>query len=341
MRSRLGREARGRRTAAPRRHRLRRGVAVALLVAAAGGGAVAAQGGAHHALAPPAKPPPPAPKPKPPYPVGVLVLNYTEPGRTVTYANGEVAPRSLTTYIRYPAKQSGLNTPPLAGPFPLVIFGHGFDKAPSFYAPLLQQLAQAGFVVASPVFPLENPQAPGGPLRSDLPNEPGDIVFLHSQLIAEAENPSSPLFHLLDPAAVAVAGQSDGGDAALTVGYGEGENNPWVKAVVVFSGAEIPGVNYVWRAGEPPLLATQGTADRINLPAETEAFWDHALPPKYLLWLTGASHLGPYSTEQPYEQVVAQTTICFLRLYLLHRCSAADLAAAADRPGISYLEGTG
>jgi len=325
-----------------RRRRRRRAVVLGLLLACAAAAiAVAASPSASRRPANhPGKGGQRRPAGGPPYPVGLYVARYTEPGKTVTYATGETAPRSLLTYIRYPALRSGLDAPPAPGSFPLVIFGHGFAKAPSFYAPLLSRIAAAGFIVASPLFPLENPEAPGGPLRSDLPNEPADVVFLHSRLLAEAENQSSPLYRLIDPQAVALAGQSDGGDVALTVAYGAEEANPWVKAVVVWSGAQLPGATYSWHAGEPPLLATQGTADPINLPAETTAFFKGAAPPKYLVWLTGAGHLGPYSGQPPYSEVVAQSTICFLRLYLLGRCSAQRLAQLADRPGISYLEGS-
>ena len=38
------------------------------------------------------------------------------------------------------------------GPFPLIVFGHGFDVTPSVYARLLQAWTRAGYVVASPVF---------------------------------------------------------------------------------------------------------------------------------------------------------------------------------------------
>ena len=51
------------------------------------------------------------------------------------------------------------------GPFPLVIFGHGFAVTPGPYASLLEAWARAGYVVAAPIFPLGNANAPGGAER--------------------------------------------------------------------------------------------------------------------------------------------------------------------------------
>ncbi len=55
---------------------------------------------------------------------------------------------------------------------PLIVFGHGFAVTPAYYWRLLRSWAQAGYVVAAPVFPLENQHAPGGPNEADLANQP-------------------------------------------------------------------------------------------------------------------------------------------------------------------------
>jgi hypothetical protein len=59
-----------------------------------------------------------------------------------------------------------------------VIFGHGFAVTPGIYTPLLQYWARAGYVVAAPIFPLGNANAPGGPNESDLVNQPRDMSFV-------------------------------------------------------------------------------------------------------------------------------------------------------------------
>ncbi len=280
------------------------------------------------------------------YAVGMLVRRYVEPGRTVTYANGQSEPRSLLTYIRYPAlgpasatDVSGAVPADVDGPFPLVIFGPGFEQSVNFYGRLLDAWAHEGFIVAAPEFPLERPSAPGGPERSDLINEPFDMRFLISRLLGEAGASSGPLSDLINSSQIAVAGQSDGGDVALALGYDHNDREPLVKAVVVLAGAEIEGLTgYEFPPGSPPLFSAQGTADKLNLPSETEAYFGAASSPKYLLTLIGAEHLPPYSSQEPQLSIVARTSADFLHAYLegksadLHR-----MEEVAEHPGISSL----
>ena len=104
----------------------------------------------------------------------------------------------------------------------------------------MQSWARAGYVVAAPVFPLENANAPGGPDESDLVNQPADMRFVISRMLAASSAGSGPLAGLLDPKQIAVAGQSDGGDTALAVAYNRYYRDPRVGAAVILSGAELP-----------------------------------------------------------------------------------------------------
>jgi fermentation-respiration switch protein FrsA (DUF1100 family) len=93
-----------------------------------------------------------------------------------------------------------------------------------------------------------------------------------------------------------------------------------VGAAVILSGAEIPAEGeFAFPAPGPPLLATQGTADTVNPPSLTDAFFEAAGRPKYLLRLLGAEHLRPYSDEQPQLAIVERVTLAFLDGYLKHR----------------------
>jgi dienelactone hydrolase len=280
------------------------------------------------------------------YAVGLTVLHLVDSRRTIELPNGTREPRPLVTAVRYPARGAASETdvpgaaPARAdGPFPLVVFGHGFDVTPNLYKQLLQSWAHAGFVVAAPTFPLENANAPGGPNESDLINQPGDMRFVISSILNASGAASGPLSGLVNPSAVAVAGQSDGGDTALAVGYDRYVHDPRVKAVVVLSGAEMPGLGgFEFGGGGPPLLATQGTADTVNLPGETQQFFEAARPPKFLLSLLGAAHLPPYSYEQPQLSIVQRTTSAFLAAYLEHRPGALQRLVAAGRvPGTAAM----
>jgi len=258
------------------------------------------------------------------------VLTFIDRSRTLTYPGGVPQPRRLVTIVRYPRG---------AGPFPLVVFGHGFAVTPAIYAALLEHWAHAGYVVAAPVFPLGNADAPGGPNESDLVNQPADVSFVISRLLASSARGAGLPRGIVDPRRVAVSGQSDGGDTALSVAYDVHWHDPRIRAVVILSGQEIPGVGgYTFPAPAPPLLATQGLADTINLPSTTYQFFDAAPRPKYLLTLPGASHLGPYTDEQPQLGVVERVTTAFLDLYLKGEPAArARLLAAGDRSGVAEL----
>jgi dienelactone hydrolase len=274
------------------------------------------------------------------------VLRLVDTSRSIELPNGTSEPRTLLTYVRYPALgppgKTDLPNAPAAGadgPFPLVVFGHGFAVTPTLYARLLQSWARAGYVVAAPVFPLENANAPGGPNESDLVNQPADIRFVISRMLAASSAGSGPLAGLLDPTGIAVAGQSDGGDTALAVAYDLRFRDPRVSAAVILSGAEIPGIGgFAFPPGSPPLLATQGTADTVNPPSSTNEFFDAAPRPKYLLSLIGAEHLPPYSDEQPQLEIVEHVTTAFLDSYLKHRPGAlARLVPLGSVPGTASV----
>ncbi len=272
------------------------------------------------------------------YAVGLRVLHLVDRSRTITLAGGRRVPRTLTTLVRYPAvgapgERDLPNAPALTGdgPFPLIVFGHGFAVTPAIYSRLLQSWAQAGFVVAAPVFPLGSAGAPGGPNEADVINQPADMSFVISSLIAlsGASPGTGPFAALVDPTRIAVAGHSDGAETALAVSYSRRFRDPRVRASVILSGAMMSGIGgYTFPAGGPALLAVQGTADTFNEPHYTYAYFARARRPKYLLRLIGAEHLPPYTTEQPQLSMVERVSTAFLQRYLARTGPSASLSAS-------------
>jgi pimeloyl-ACP methyl ester carboxylesterase len=255
-------------------------------------------------------------------------FRFVDYSRVARYRNGKQGPRRLLTYVRYPGSGSG--------PFPLVVFGHGFMSTPTTYARLLDAWARAGYVVAAPVFPVENANAPGGPDESDLINEPTDISSVITQLLAANASPTGPLRGLIDPALIAVAGHSDGAEAALAVAYDHRFADRRIRAAVILSGAELGGRTTWFGPGTPPLLAVQGTADAINPPRYAKQFFRAAQRPKFLLELLGAGHLPPYTSDSRELTIVEHVTIAFLDHYLKQASLQGLLTAAAD-PGLTHL----
>ncbi len=278
--------------------------------------------------------------------VGEFVVGYTDSRRQIHHPGRPPAPRTLVTVIRYPATGPASSVDSVgavpakrSGPFPLVVFAHGFDITPAPYARLLQAWASAGYVVAAPLFPLTHRGTPGGPDESDLVNQPADVSFVISRMLIGARAGRGILAGLIDRRRIAVAGQSDGGSTALAAAYNRRFRDSRLGAAVILSGAEIPGVGgYDFSAGGPPLLAVQGTADTSNAPAATYRYFGLASAPKFLLTLLGAPHLGPYTDEQPYLRVVERVSIAFLDRYLKHLAGARlRMWRAANLPGVATL----
>ena len=261
-------------------------------------------------------------------PIVKRVLRLVDRSRSIRLPDGRVVARPVTTYVRYPASGDG--------PWPLVVFGHGYAATPGIYAHLLRAWALAGYVVAAPLFPLGNAHAPGGPDESDIVNQPRDISFAISQLLAASGARTSALHGHVDPSHIAVAGQSDGGETAFAAAYDPAFRDPRIDAAIILSGAQFPGVAFRFPHRAVPLLAVQGAADTTNLPSYTYAFYNVAPRPKFLLTLLRAGHLQPYVTQEPQLGIVEHVTTAFLDRYLKHG-SLAKLDQAADAPGVARL----
>jgi dienelactone hydrolase len=282
--------------------------------------------------------------------VGRLTLTLLEPSpasiASVKTANGSPA-RQLITSVRYPAlgtpngrENSHARPVTSSGPFPLIVFSQGYDTNDSAYAWLMDKWTSAGYVVAAPTYPFTAPTSSGGPNEADIVNHPADLRFVITSLL-KSSGQATAVRRLIDPAKVAVIGQSDGGDVSLAVVANSCCRIPTVKAAVILSGAELArfgGSYYSGGGTSGPLLAVQGSADTINPPGCSAQFYDQAPQPKYYLDLVGASHLAPYTLPGSERTTVAAATTAFLDRYLKGRQSAlSTLHRAASVSGVATL----
>lgn len=258
------------------------------------------------------------------------VLHLVDRSRKIRLPDGRRIARPVTTYLWYPPSSAG------KGPWPLVVFGHGYASTPFVYLRLLRAWAAAGYLVAAPLFPLGNANAPGGPDEDDIVNQPGDMSFVISQLLAASASSANPLHGLVDPARIAVGGQSDGAMTAFATAY----ERPWrdsrVRAAVILSGADL-GRRPPLDRPAVPLLAVQGTADRINDPIYSLRLYRAVARPKFLLLLRGAGHLGPYTVPGSRLAEVERVSIAFLDRYLGNGSVGAIAQAARGLPTASFV----
>lgn len=213
--------------------------------------------------------------------------------------------------------------PTAPGRWPLVVFAPGYQVGPGPYKALLRAWAAHGYVVAAVEFPLTDAAVAGPNLdENDLDNEPADLRFVTDSLSA----PGAPLAARIDRNRVAVAGHSDGAEAALAASLNPvPAGQPRYRAVIAMSAQPVPIA--LWR--NPPILVTQGDADSINPAPLGYQTWQDARDPKYLLVLRGGGHLPPLEAGSAWLAGVVAVSQAFLDGYVAGIKHGSPLAVVA------------
>ncbi len=235
---------------------------------------------------------------------------------------------ALPTTVLYPQVAPGSKR------FGLVVFSPGFDIDPSVYLPLISTWAAAGFVVAEVSYPDTLPSSPL--VEYNMVNHPSELSQVITDFVAGSPYVPASISGLVDPAEVAVGGQSDGGDVSVASAAAACCMDTRIKAAVILSGAEetLFGDSY-FAHGSPPLLVVQGGEDTVNLPACSEQIYDGAPQPRYYLAIPAATHLSAYSAPVGPELLVTRSvTVAFLEKYLYGAdVSTSQLDALASSQG--------
>ncbi|MFI5054182.1 MAG: alpha/beta hydrolase family protein, partial [Acidimicrobiia bacterium] len=250
------------------------------------------------------------------YAVGTRALTFVDSSRP-TSPNGDFAgasTRTLPTQFWYPAEGDAGGEPHpdgspdrAHGPYPLVVFAHGYNVTPDFYAPLLERWAAAGYVVVAPTFPILS-GIPGGASHVDYDKTFGDTSFVIGQVLAIGAG--EPLGGLVDPARIAVTGHSDGEAVAFGVGFFTCCRDPRVRSVIAMAGDLSNANNPSVRDSGTPILHIMETGDEYD-PYPHSIEWDreNLTPPRWMLTLQ-STHVPPYTQPgDPAFELVNKVTI--------------------------------
>ena len=296
--------------------------------------------------------------------VGVSVATWTDTrGTTENFYEGTSSPgRIMQVEILYPtvAVKARVVKPWAApayryGPYPVIVFAHGYDVDPNPYLALLVSWVAAGYVVVAPFFPdttLAAIQAQHGvDTEYDIFNQPADVAFVVSQVIGAAHRSPPPyaayLAGLVDPAHLILAGQSDGADTVAALVYDRAYARTRASmpvhpiAVALLSGAEWTRTGDVYSAPSrvgPAVLVVQSLTDACNYPADSSALYNMVTGPKWYLALEDATHLGPYVGEGAAAGEVERVSVGFFDLEVGRgKPTPAVLGREGDRPGVSTI----
>jgi len=258
------------------------------------------------------------------YAVGVRTDTYVDPNRPTSAVAGYAGAgaRTFPVTVWYPATGDPAGAPvedaPVdrsGGPYPLVLFSHGYAVTPDFYAELLARWAAAGYVVAAPTYPLLS-GVPAGPSHADYVQVFTDARFVLGKVLADSgtNGGAHPLAGAVDPARVAAAGQSDGEITAYGLGFLQCCRDARVKSVVAMAGNLGNINNPIRRDSGIPVLHLLGEADELQ-PYAGAIEWDrdNLTAPRWMLTLLGGAHAPPYRSpaDARFEGVV-ETTTAFL-----------------------------
>lgn len=193
---------------------------------------------------------------------------------------------------------TALDAPPVSarGPFPLLIFSHGFAgiRFQSFF--LTEALASHGFIVAAPdhvgnttldlLVPGATPFEPS--------DRPLDVSFVISRMLARSRRPGDAFHGRVDPSRIGVTGHSFGGftTLAMAAGLESVAPDPRVDAILPISPLSTPFAAEALDRIQVPTLVLGGTADTIVPldPQNVRVFEGASARPRYRVDVEKAGH---------------------------------------------------
>jgi len=240
-----------------------------------------------------------------PIKIGTRVLSLVDTSRTIeSRRGGTSAGRPLTTTVWYPGNDNGREAPlnRSGAPYPLIVFAHGLRAVPDDYAPMLRSWA-AHYIVAAPTFPLTNrdadPVTPG-----DLANQPADVSFVITSLLAMSADPNDPFTGAIDAKHIIAAGHSEGALTTVML-FAQCCAELRLAGAIIMAGDDVGTQGKGFTAPPRPLLYIHGDQDKIVNYGLGQRSYRGAPEPKAFLTLIGAGHIDPYVGEAKSDAAVA------------------------------------
>ncbi|MBI5288298.1 MAG: hypothetical protein HY873_04945 [Chloroflexi bacterium] len=234
-----------------------------------------------------------------PYGVGVMTLELVDASRP-TGPNRDYAgapDRKLVTEVWYPAAPSAAEpeakdapAETSGGPYPLIIFAHGFSSFRRQSASYAQHLASHGYVVASPDFPGSFIAASGGARLYAVLDQPADVSFVIDELLVREGEAGWPLNGAIDHETIGMTGHSLGGLTTMLTAYGE-RRDPRIDAILPISPPACFLPDDLAEGVSLPAMIVGGSKELIVPPSWIRQAYEIAAPPKYFVSIIGADHI--------------------------------------------------
>ncbi|MEH6586497.1 MAG: hypothetical protein V7720_08055 [Halioglobus sp.] len=205
-----------------------------------------------------------------------------------TNPNGEyagAAERRLDGIVWYPATTA-------QGPYPLIVYSHGFSSTRDGGAYLAEQLASQGYVVVAVNYPLTYFEAPGGPNPRDVVNQPADISFIIDSLLASNSTAGDVLEGMIDEARIGATGISLGGMTTALVSFHPQMRDPRIGAALSIAGPTAIFKKSFFDHADLPFLMLAGDSDALVPYSSNAAPVINKVRGAELVTLASGSHTG-------------------------------------------------
>ncbi len=243
-----------------------------------------------------------------PHQVGTATLDLFDTSRP-TSPNyeypGDPSGRSLITEVWYPKPEAGKPN----GPYPLIVFAHGFMAFRTQSVYLTSHLASHGYFVVSPDFPLSGmagyTKNRGGADIGDVINQPGDVSFLIDKFLEFSNTPGNQFAGMIDPNEIGVTGHSLGGMTTILSSEGIMADSRVQAAAPLSPIACFFEPEYFNVKRHVPIIIMTGTSDIITpFDANARQTYANVKTPKYLVGIKGGTHVGFIDFNVPEKQAL-------------------------------------